>query len=265
MNLNLTANKGARPQERFASPLAISGLIGAGILLLMMLYPEKSLLALLSAPEVTTPAQQRYLEILVKVRSGDADLKFSLVRSYLAASLPEKARTILEQIQGELSPQQVKTAETLMHEVRRLQGNVQVKREQPGGRSPADAKESLSSPAPIKSAAATVVPNTTATTAGGAIARGDYRRAAALLFQEMSTAPENKKRTLYLAAVRTLQSGNLLNEALTAAESHLGTLENDREVLIYLTRLALAANRPERAQYYIHRALDITNSRKGGA
>ena len=57
---------------------------------------------------------------------------------------------------------------------------------------------------------------------------------------------------------RSLQSGNLVQEALAAAEQHLfEELAGDSTVLKFLIRLSLAANRPDRAQRYAWRALGI--------
>jgi hypothetical protein len=50
-----------------------------------------------------------------------------------------------------------------------------------------------------------------------------------------------------------------------AGETHLGPLHSDRATLIFLTRLALAANQPTRAQKYVRRALKIDDSHDGGA
>ncbi len=58
--------------------------------------------------------------------------------------------------------------------------------------------------------------------------------------------------------MQTLQSGNLLDEALAQAERHGGKLLDDPEVLRYLTRLALAANKPEQASRYVERLLKVS-------
>lgn len=299
MSSNWSANKPLAERERFASPLAICGLVGAALLLLVMLYPEKSLLKYLSATDVSTPAQLRYLEILVHVRSGDTDLVFNLARSYLAANTPDKAEQILGRLQGTLSPQQAKTAMVLRYEMRRQQ----MKALRPGdsrrpaaqleyarqveyllqagatpselGRYLADAKKNGDSATSrrleillqkraengIGSARSQ---NSETITAESALARGDYRGAAVIQFKLMENAPHAVKRKYFMAGVRTLQSGNLLNEAVTEAEAHLGTLANDRETLIFLSRLALSANRPGLAQQYIRRALGMVKPGSDG-
>ncbi|SOZ08718.1 tetratricopeptide repeat protein [Cupriavidus taiwanensis] len=92
-----------------------------------------------------------------------------------------------------------------------------------------------------------------------AIAGGDYRDAANALFAQQAAATTlAERRALFLKAVQTLQSGNLLDEALAQAERHGGTLLDDPEVLRYLTRLALAANKPEQASRYVERLLKVS-------
>ncbi|MBV8271714.1 MAG: hypothetical protein JO067_05520 [Cupriavidus sp.] len=89
-----------------------------------------------------------------------------------------------------------------------------------------------------------------------ALASGNYREAAAALFEAQARATSiDQQRSLYLEALRTLQSGNLLDEALVQAERHGGALLDDPEVLRYLTRLALAANRPDIASRYVERLI----------
>ncbi|WP_354674495.1 tetratricopeptide repeat protein [Cupriavidus alkaliphilus] len=92
-----------------------------------------------------------------------------------------------------------------------------------------------------------------------AIAGGDYRDAANALFAQQAAATTlAERRALFLKAVQTLQSGNLLDEALAQAERHGGKLLDDPEVLRYLTRLALAANKPEQASRYVERLLKVS-------
>lgn len=276
------------PRERFAGPLAIVGLIGAGLLLLLVLYPEKSLLKLLENPEVSSPAQQRYLEALLHLRNGDADLVIPLVRSYLAAGCTEKAADALRHQQGVLTAQQRKTLMGLQYELRRQQLEwmmstepgwvaaqqnyaVQIEQLHKAGATPqelsrylADARR-MGDGATVRRLEALLGANTDPASAelaaAAALAKGDYRGAAALYFKAMQTASPKQKQHFFLAGVRALQSGNLVQEALAAAEQHLtGELRQDRTVLKYLVKLSLAANRPDRAQIYIRQALEISGS-----
>lgn len=97
--------------------------------------------------------------------------------------------------------------------------------------------------------------------ASAALAGGDYQQAADALFAAQSRATDPaEQRRLYLAALKTLQSGNELDKALAQAEQHGGKLLENAEVLRYLTKLALAANRPEQAARYVQRLLRLPPS-----
>ena len=72
------------------------------------------------------------------------------------------------------------------------------------------------------------------------------------------TPDHDRQRDLYLRGVATLQSGNLLREALTAADAQIGDLADDEQTLKRLARLALAANDPARAQAYMKRLLHMS-------
>jgi hypothetical protein len=88
---------------------------------------------------------------------------------------------------------------------------------------------------------------------------GEHRLAARLLMQARATARTlAEQRRLFIAALRTLQAAGLFDEAFAAAERHLGALATDTQTLEFLTRLALAANRPDLAQRYAIRLLRIT-------
>lgn len=93
-----------------------------------------------------------------------------------------------------------------------------------------------------------------------ALAGGNYRDAARSLFEEQARASTlAEQRSLFLKALQILQSGNLLDEALAEAGRRDGPLLDDPEVLRYLTRLALAANRPDLASRYVERLLRLTS------
>lgn len=91
-----------------------------------------------------------------------------------------------------------------------------------------------------------------------ALALGDYTGAAYLLFAAQRLAPDrNARRHYYLGALRVLQSGNLLKEALAEADRRIGDLAADQETLVFLTRLARAADDQARAQDYARRLLRL--------
>ncbi|WP_118182362.1 tetratricopeptide repeat protein [Paraburkholderia phosphatilytica] len=91
---------------------------------------------------------------------------------------------------------------------------------------------------------------------------GHYREAADAYFAAQVNAPTlGERRTLFLAALHALQGGNLLQQALDAANQHIGDLADDPETLRYLANLAIAAGRPDVAEGYVKRLLKMSMRR----
>ncbi|MBK4738231.1 tetratricopeptide repeat protein [Noviherbaspirillum pedocola] len=95
--------------------------------------------------------------------------------------------------------------------------------------------------------------------ARGALGVGDYASSARLRFLAMERASDlAERREDFLAALKILQSGGLLQQALDEAEHRLGPLAADTDVLKFLARLARSANRPDIAERYAKRFLELT-------
>ncbi len=95
---------------------------------------------------------------------------------------------------------------------------------------------------------------------------GDYRRAAAAWFSLQADATTRAaQRRCFIAGVRALQAGNLLDEALQAADAHIGTLADDRDTLIVLLNLARAAQRPDLVDRYAKTLLRLSTQQQGNA
>lgn len=283
----MSADNAHKSRERFAGPLAISGLVGAGLLLLLVLYPEKSLLKLLENPEVSSPAQQRYLEALLHLRNGDTELVIPLVRSYLAAGCTEKAAAALSHQRGRLSAEQFKTVMALQYELRRQELEwvsldepgwekarknyaAQIEQMHKAGATPQELARYLADARSLRDGTTVqwleellgsdADPASAEVAAAIALGKGDYRGAATFYFKGMQVAQADQKRRMFLAGVGALQSGNLVQEALAAAEVNLTSdLAKDRGILKYLVKLSLAANRPDKAQLYVRKALGYSS------
>lgn len=88
---------------------------------------------------------------------------------------------------------------------------------------------------------------------------GDGALAARLYLAARDAAPQrSEQRRLFLSALRALQGAGLADVALRIAEADLGALATDTEVLEFLTRLALAAGRPDIAQRYAQLLLRLS-------
>lgn len=86
----------------------------------------------------------------------------------------------------------------------------------------------------------------------------NYQDASNFYFLAMKASEKNSEQEKIYAmeGLKTLQSGNLLDQALSAAEGLPKNLLQDQDVLIYLTKLSLAANKPILAQKYVEKALN---------
>ena len=79
----------------------------------------------------------------------------------------------------------------------------------------------------------------------------DYRGAANGWFSlQANSTTFGARRHYFMNGIKALQSGNLLDEALVAADQHGSEFAHDHETLTVLLNLARAANRPERVDVY---------------
>ncbi|WP_413707956.1 tetratricopeptide repeat protein [Ralstonia sp. Ralssp110] len=98
-----------------------------------------------------------------------------------------------------------------------------------------------------------------ARTAEIALGVGEYRAAAAANFAAQASAKSlDEQRRYFIAGLKALQGGNLLDDAMTEAQRRAGPLLDDTETLRFLTRLALACNRPDLADQYARRLLHLS-------
>lgn len=91
------------------------------------------------------------------------------------------------------------------------------------------------------------------------LGQGEYEAAAEVLMiaRHRERAPAAARR-LFFAAVDALRQSGRVADALALAERELGALGNEVEALEYMTRLALAAGRPDIAAKYARRMLKLT-------
>lgn len=79
----------------------------------------------------------------------------------------------------------------------------------------------------------------------------DYRTAADGWFRAQQMSNDiNEQRRCFIAGIRVLQSGNMLDAALAAADRYGGAFTHDRQVLIVLLNLARAARATDRVDRY---------------
>ncbi|MDR3502842.1 MAG: hypothetical protein P4L79_09690 [Legionella sp.] len=99
---------------------------------------------------------------------------------------------------------------------------------------------------------------------GGTIAMGNnaHENSAEFYKTAYQLATNNlEKRKYALQVIKVLWAGNRLNEALSFAEQLPEAVINDRDFLLYISHLAVAANQPKVAEKYALKAL-LTNENK---
>uniref|UniRef100_A0A831XLB1 TPR domain protein n=1 Tax=Geobacter metallireducens TaxID=28232 RepID=A0A831XLB1_GEOME len=291
MSLRSRVNSPHPPERvRFLKPPTVLGIFCAFVAVLALLFPERSLLTRLNDKE--DAATIRYREAVLRVRPNDVSLRIIVAESLLRAGNNERAIETLKQLPPGLTADQKRSvAELRYHALRNMlldagtgtpqwqNLRLQVRSaamELAGPHPPLWRLQQLAADARAAgdldawhdyqkeiSAQEATFGQPQQDPFSQALARGDYRAAAAICFSAMGKAATvAQRRELFMKGVRTLQSGNLPLEALRAGERHLDGLSDDRSTLIFLTRVSLAANQPARAEYYIRKALGMTTTPK---
>ena len=95
--------------------------------------------------------------------------------------------------------------------------------------------------------------------ARAALGLGNYVTASELYFRAMRAATVlEQRRSYFFIGLQTLQAGGLYDAVIDAADRHLGTLANDTPTLLFLARLAQAANKLDAAERYAKRLLQLS-------
>jgi hypothetical protein len=282
-------------RQRLFSPWTVAGFGLALSLGLLLVYPHRTLEQRLSAADTAagradTPLTIEYLKVFLKAEPGDSALRLQLIRKLVAQGDYAGARKLMDAPQTVNDPVFVREAgwirlmlaEQEFFAARsgsperqafqaQLQGHLralsQQKRLTPQ-QLDALAARALADNAPdaaltayrrLSVEPATLADDKYASAARGALALGDYRLSAGLLFIAMDrSASREAQRAYFVEGLRTLQAGGLMNEALAAAERRIGPFAHDIAMLKFLARLAQAANRPDIAERYAKRFLELS-------
>jgi hypothetical protein len=282
-------------RQRLFSPWTVVGFGLALSLGLLLVYPHRTLEQRLSAADsaagrADTPLTIEYLKVFLKAEPGDSGLRLQLVRKLMAQGDYAGARKLMNAPQTANDPVFVRESGwirlTLAEQefftasagsparealLTQLQGHLrmlaQQKRLTPqqldalGARALADGapEAALTAFRRLQAAPALLAADSYAQAARGALGLGDYRLSAGLLFLAMDrSASRDTQRAYLVEGLRTLQAGGLLNEALAAAEGRIGPFGRDIPLLKFLARLAQAANRPDIAERYAKRFLELS-------
>lgn len=289
MNSAFPAGKPVRDPERFASFLSVGGMFAVFVLLLVVLYPEREILDRMGKMPRWSPVSMHYLQALTRLRPHDLSLQISYAEVLTASGRYTGAIAVLDSIMNRLPasgrrhPLELRLAalkgildQTPAGDPKR--GSLEAEfaataLQLADGSSSLQALRSYLRQAKFAGAAEAlsflegkditepgrtdpVMEESFAGNESDLSADNDPRATARRILAEMSSSADlSTRRRLFMQGIGLLQSANLPDEALAVAESSIDGLSEDRETLLFVTRLALAANRPQVAQKYVKRAL----------
>ena len=279
-------------RERFSSPLAALGIALSFFLLLLVLFPEKRIVRGIDDTSELTPVALDYRESMLRLHPADAGLRVKLAE---ALEKTGRYRKALQTLNGFAAyPQGGYRNRYLLARCLALNGILTSKgSEESDGklmledlsRTARELADDGAAPEQIlhmamverdmgdvngarylvrKYVLATALStkltdlSSFAKTSGGA---GKAWESAAFYFSAMSMQlSPGARRALFVKGVRSLQSGGLPVEALDAGGKYLGTLGTDRDTLLFMANVALSADRPRIAEFYIKKALGMKST-----
>ncbi|MDD2499679.1 MAG: hypothetical protein PHN92_02540 [Geobacter sp.] len=279
--MNLSAENSKPERERFSRPAAVVGIIAGFLLLLIFLYPEQTLHRMLSKEGHRTAAGRSYLVAALRMHPGDHQLRLVLAQAWLSIGCYQKALAVLDGFPAVVPVPIRQQADQLRYGILREQlldvDDNSVARDTFRGQAykllqAARLKQeidtieydatSLALPELVTAAQQRrklLYPTAIAINDGKQPGVDSYRQTASVAFAAMAKATTTaERRASFLKAVLALQSGNLVQEALYEGERHLAPLAQDQESLMVMTRIALAAGKPDKAQHFIRRALGMS-------
>jgi hypothetical protein len=252
-------NKGGA-RERFSRPFVSLGIVLAFLLLLFALFPEKGIIETMARLSDKSPLALGYREAILRTRPGDMEYRLKLVDGLLDTGQFSRALRILDDFKGQLPS--AFAASYLGARCRALRGiladsgitdsdrqRLKLVFSRTVGELAVISPEALDREVPV----AQIISGKPET----------CRENARLFFRPMKEVRGvTERRTLFMKGVLSLQACNLAGEALSAGASNMSGLESDQRTLLFMTKAALAAGKPQVAEYYITRALAVDRGRK---
>ncbi len=272
---------GARvpPRLRLISPAAILALAGLVAAALLTLYPQRELLERILQARRDDPLTLQYLVNLHREDPDNAETTLLLAGARIAQAQVADAVRLLVPLESHPDAS-IRRRALLMHAESLPAGPARAALLAPRLGEPWTrdelrliARYARVSGDPVlrravfeRVAAYEHDPEWFAQAAREALGEGDYRFSAELSFRARKLAVTRPlARQYFLAGVGTLQAGNLLAEAIAAAEANIGDLANDEATILAMARLGLAAGRPDVAERWMKRLLWPGTSREPAA
>lgn len=256
-----SAGNRAKNRERFSDPLLSFGIVFLFLLLLFALFPEKRIIETMGRSSARSPLVLGYREAFLRTRPADIELRLKLAEGFTDSSQFERALKVLDEHEGSWGKHREDYLRLRCRALTGLMGSsamnaAERKKLQDDYFRVVRELDSLNPALPARE---------TSVAAAGGMSPESYREQARGFFRAMKEAGSvAKRRDLFMKGVRSLQAGNLPVEALAAGEANISGLESDRETLLFMTKIALAAGKPAAAQRYISRALGMRHGRNQG-
>lgn len=275
-------------RPRLIAPWVLALLTSLTLLALIAIYPFKVLVDKVVATTRGDPLTTSYLHNLLRTDPENPELRLTLARQQFAAGQLEESQRTLEPALQANNPELRQDALWLAWRIRvreaeapRLTGAEREQRRAAlavelrriaGERWPDNVLIDLARNALMLNQTDLAIdlyeraaesggrdPAWYASAAGVALGNGEYRVAGRLFLvaRERSTTLA-QRRGHFLSALRALQSGNLLPDAMETAQRELGDLAQDQETLVALVELALASNRLDLADRYVRALLRLS-------
>jgi tetratricopeptide (TPR) repeat protein len=279
---SLAAPKGGVERERLLSPWAILLFAGAMSALLVLLFPQESFRREVAKSDRMDAVSLAFARALVRAMPEQPGLRLALAQRYLAVGDTEAARQAIAPVLMSGVPMLIGEAKLLLFHVTeretyawsegspaRVEGLARLRGQlaelfaqswdarqwaELGERAMTLGERQYAMTAYQRLAA---LPGEAAAAwafkaAEVALGQGEHRLASRLYLEAGEKAITlEQRRAAFLFGLKALQSANLMQEALQAAEEHVGPLLEDEAALLYLVMLARAANRPALAERYV--------------
>jgi polysaccharide biosynthesis protein PelB len=288
MNSVSNADKYGEPRERFSGPFVSLGIMLAFMLLLYFLFPEKEIMESMAKSAESSAVALNYREAMLRARPADINLRMEFAEGLAESGQFPRALHVLNECEGSVGKESrlrylgvryrvlkgiLFSAAADAGERNRLAGDFsRVVRElaESGAVSREVGRMAWEAGAMGDNGTAAILLRRYAALNAGRRQGGDplpplaegspdhYREEARLCFVSMKKAKGlSERRALFMRGVQVLRSGNLAGEALAAGEANIDGVGPDRQVLLFMTRIALAAGKPAIAERYIKKALGM--------
>lgn len=279
------------PRQRLTSPWTLLGVAVAVAVTLILIFPGQGVLTQKTATQRPDDVSLTYLNSLAQKEPGNAELRFTLAQKEAEAGKIAEARAALEPLYNSPDPAVRQRARLTDFKLQLQQTQAMSSGSKEREREMERLRQELAAMSQYEWNAAGLLDLANLAGQVGArklradtylrIARSDEKVArrwieeagrAALGDGEYVTASEiyftaqgkaqsrEDQRHYFLSGVKALQAGNMMREAVAAADKHVGALAQDDEILRFLIRLARMSNDMPRAQSYAKKLMRMSGS-----